>query len=69
MVNDGTISSAYIDVFVDGKRVPRDTTRLNGWDYDDGGDLEVITLYGAPCWSIREGSAQRVTVTYRCIWP
>jgi hypothetical protein len=67
--DDGTISAAYIDLFADGKKIPRDPTRINGWDYDDGANLDVVTVYGEPCRAIREGSTQAVTVTYRCIWP
>jgi hypothetical protein len=64
--NDGTASNAYIDVFVDGRKVPRDTTRSNGWDYDDA-TLNVITVYGDACRPSLGAGGETVSVTFRCI--
>jgi hypothetical protein len=64
---DGTTSTSYIDVFGDGTKIPRDTTRTNGWDYVDGSGQNSIQIYGSTCDQVIAGTIQNLVVTYRCV--
>jgi hypothetical protein len=60
-------STTYIDVFGDGTKIPRDTTRTNGWDYVDGSNQNSIQIYGATCDAVTAGTIMNLVVTFRCI--
>ena len=64
---DGTTSTSYIDVFGDGTKIPRDTSRMNGWDYVDGSNQNSIQIYGATCDQVTAGTITNVIVTFRCV--
>jgi hypothetical protein len=64
---DGTTSTSYIDVFGDGTKIPRDTTRTNGWDYVDGSGQNSIQIYGSTCDQVIAGTIQNLVVTFRCV--
>jgi hypothetical protein len=64
---DGTTSTGYIDVFGDGTKIPRDTTRTNGWDYVDGSMMNSIQIYGSTCDQVIAGTIQNLVVTFRCV--
>lgn len=63
--SDGTTSLGWIEIWLDEKRIPRDPSHANGWDYSDA-TRQAITLYGAACDAITAGAASAVGVTFRC---
>ena len=56
----------FIDVFGDGKPIPRDQTHTDGWDYTNM-EHTVIEIYGPRCDAVKGGTTTSVTVTFRCI--
>jgi hypothetical protein len=64
--DDGGTSRAYIDIEVGQMRIPRDITRVDGWDYLDQ-HYEYIELFGPLCESAQAGTLRELTVTFRCI--
>jgi hypothetical protein len=54
-----------VTVFVDGVEVPRDMTKMNGWEYTDGTNTK-IELYGPQCDAIQDGDEHAVTATFAC---
>jgi hypothetical protein len=63
--NDSS-SVDHIDVFGDGTKIDRDTTRTNGWDYTDASH-QAIEVFGATCDAIKNATIMNVTVTFRCL--
>ena len=55
--------SVYI--WLDGKKIERDKTKSNGWDYTDGTYLK-IKLYGKACESLQVGKDHKLTATFKC---
>lgn len=55
----------YVRIFLDGKKVLRDTTKSNGWDYTDSTYLK-IKLYGQACKSLQQGMNHKLTATFAC---
>jgi hypothetical protein len=64
---DGTTNLGFINVFGDGREIPKDTTHTNGWDYTDA-SMESIQIYGSTCTEIMSATIQNVTVTFRCLF-
>ena len=60
-------SNASIEVFGDSTQIPRDPTHADGWDYSSG--TSQITLYGAPCQSLKAGTIKTMSITYLCVGP
>jgi hypothetical protein len=58
-------SNKFIDVFGDGRKIPKDPTMTDGWNYLGSGDQ--IQVYGATCDAILSGAIKEVTVTYQCL--
>ena len=54
-----------VSIYVDGKVVPHDKTKTNGWDYTDDTHT-VIELYGAACEGIQDGEEHKITATFEC---
>jgi len=54
-----------VKIYVDGKEVPRDKTKMNGWDYTDSSN-KTIELYGAACNTIQDGQEHKITATFDC---
>jgi hypothetical protein len=54
-----------VTVFVDGVEVPRDMTKMNGWEYTDDTNTK-IELYGPQCDAIQDGDEHAVTATFAC---
>jgi len=54
-----------IAVKIGGKKLPRDTTRANGWDYTDTSH-RGIELFGAACDELEQGSQNSVQVIFGC---
>jgi len=52
-------------IFLDGKRVTRDTTKTNGWDYSDS-TLTKIKLYGKACEDLQLSKIHKLTATFAC---
>jgi hypothetical protein len=53
-----------VAVDVEGTRVLRDPTRMNGWEYSPDG--KVVILYGAVCDLVKSGKATRVDIVFGC---
>lgn len=53
-------------VYLDGKLVPRDTAKQNGWDYPDS-TLTKIKLYGSYCSTLQDGKKHSLTATFACV--
>ena len=53
-----------VAVNVDGTRVLRDPTRMNGWEYSPDG--KVVVLHGAICDLIKAGKAKDVDIIFGC---
>jgi von Willebrand factor type A domain len=54
-----------VKVYIDGVEVPRDQTKMNGWDYTDDTNT-TIELYGVPCDTLQDGSEHQLTATFAC---
>jgi len=54
-----------IAVKVNSMRVPRDTTRMAGWDYTDSRDL-VVEVFGSFCQQIKTSSENAVNFVIGC---
>jgi hypothetical protein len=50
-------------VIIDGIPIPRDTSRRNGWDFDDE---QTVHLYGEACDRIRDGAFHSIEAVYDC---
>ncbi len=55
-----------VHIYMDGREVPRDGTRTDGWDYSNP-DLTTIELYGEWCDLLRDGEQHNLTATFACI--
>ena len=53
-----------VAVNVDGNRVLRDPTRMNGWEYSADG--KVVVLHGAACELVKSGQARDVDIIFGC---
>jgi hypothetical protein len=53
-----------VAVNVDGTRIMRDATRMNGWDY--GPDNKVVNLYGAACEKVKGGGVLSLEIIFGC---
>jgi hypothetical protein len=53
-----------VAVNVDGARIMRDTTRMNGWDYGPGN--RAVNLYGAACEKVKSGSVLSLEIVFGC---
>jgi hypothetical protein len=53
-----------VAVNVDGMRVPRDPTRMSGWEYSADG--KVVVLHGAVCDLVKAGKAKNVDIIFGC---
>jgi von Willebrand factor type A domain len=53
-------------VYLDGKLVPRDTAKQDGWDYPDS-SLTKIKLYGGYCTTLQDGKKHSLTATFACV--
>jgi hypothetical protein len=53
-----------VAVNVDGMRILRDTTHMNGWDYGPGN--RVVNLYGAACEKVKSGSVLSLEIIFGC---
>jgi len=51
-------------VYQDDTAVDRDTTHMNGWDYDP--DTGEVTFYGASCDALENGSVSDLAIVYGC---
>ena len=56
----------WVLVYIDGKKIPRDTKKQNGWDYTDA-SLTKIMLYGSACKMLQDGKQHKVTATFACV--
>lgn len=54
-------------VFLDDEMVPRDTTKANGWDYDEA--TKQVAFFGPPCDGLRDGSLTDIDVVFGCPEP
>ena len=54
-----------VKVYVDGQEVPRDETKMNGWDYTDSTN-KTLELYGPACDKIQDGENHDITATFEC---
>jgi Mg-chelatase subunit ChlD len=55
---------ANVAVNVDGKRISRDTSQTNGWNY--GPDNKSIVFFGAACDDLKSGAAKDVQIIMGC---
>jgi len=53
-------------VYLDGKLVPRDAGKQDGWNYVDS-SLTKIMLYGAACTKLQDGAKHALTATFACV--
>jgi len=53
-------------VYLDGKLVPRDKAKQDGWDYPDS-SLTKIKLYGSHCSKLQDGQKHSLTATFACV--
>jgi hypothetical protein len=53
-----------VAVEIDGRRVQRDPTQMNGWNY--GPDNRTVVLFGAVCEDLKAGAAKNVQILYGC---
>ena len=56
----------WVSIYIDGKKIPRDTQKLNGWDYANT-NLTKIKLYGIACKMLQDGKQHKVTATFACV--
>jgi hypothetical protein len=56
-----------VTVEINGMKIMRDTTRMQGWDYGPG--KKSIQLYGAACEQLKKGTGDKVAITYGCFIP
>lgn len=54
-------------VFLDDKPVARDTTRADGWDYDEAS--KQVAFYGPSCDGLRDGSLTDIDIVFGCPEP
>ena len=57
-----------LNVYADGKYVPRDTAHVSGWDFTDGTETS-IQLYGDPCVNLQNDAIATLAFTQRCLIP
>jgi hypothetical protein len=53
-----------VAVDLDARRIPRDTTHTNGWDYT--ANMTAIEVYGQPCNDLELGKVTNVQIIYGC---
>jgi hypothetical protein len=53
-----------IGIYADGNKVPRDTSRANGWDYDAA--MTAVTIYGPRCDELMAGKIRTVQAFIGC---
>ena len=51
----------------DTEEVARDSTHMDGWDYDAG--TNTVTLYGEPCEKLRRGEVSDIDIVFGCPGP
>lgn len=49
----------------DGVQVPRDTTKTDGWEYDDA-TMTSITIYGSYCDQLQSGQVTEMKALFKC---
>jgi hypothetical protein len=54
-----------VHIYIDGVEVPRDKTKMNGWDYTDS-SYTTIELYGDACDLLQDGELHSLTATFEC---
>jgi hypothetical protein len=54
-----------IDIVIDGRSIPRDPTRQEGWDWTDR-DFGAITFFGKICTTLSTSTPPPATATVRC---
>jgi hypothetical protein len=52
-----------VAVFVDGARIPRDPSHMNGWDYATEGSVQ---LYGMACEKVKAAATPKVEIIFGC---
>lgn len=57
-------SPSDVAVDIDGRRIPRDTTRMNGWDYT--ANMMSIEVFGPACEQLKMGKANDVQIIFGC---
>lgn len=57
---------SWVQIYVDGKRIPRDVKKTNGWDFLDA-SLTKIKLYGPACDKLQDGKKHKLTATFACV--
>ena len=55
-----------VAVDVDGMRVMRDQSQMNGWNYTMAGNNRSITLYGPACERVKAGTVKDVDIIFGC---
>jgi hypothetical protein len=60
------VGSVYVYVN-NSEEVPRDTTRMSGWDYDTSSN--TVTIYGALCDQMKAGTITDVDIVFGCPTP
>jgi hypothetical protein len=53
-----------VAVRLDGTKVPRDTSRTNGWDY--GPDMKSIQIFGEYCKQVQAGNVKSLQAAFGC---
>ncbi len=56
----------WVSVYIDGKKIPRDKAKSNGWEYTDA-TLTKVMLHGAACKMLQDGKQHKVTATFACV--
>ncbi len=64
-LNAMPIDRDRVAVFFDGKQIPRDPGRSNGWEYD-ASDPKKILLYGSYCANVESFMVSTVDVKFGC---
>ncbi len=54
-----------VAVFLDGGQVPRDPTKMNGWEYSSP-SMKQITVYGSYCRKVESFAVRQIGVQYGC---
>lgn len=54
-----------VAVNIDGRRIPRDTSKMEGWDYTP--DMMSIEVFGAACQQLKMGKATDVQIIFGCV--
>lgn len=54
-----------VAVFLDGKQIPWDPARMNGWHYDPANPLRIV-IYGSHCKAVQSHSVKDIGVQFGC---